>query len=498
MSTCIHVPNNLINRSSFSAADIVKDIWTSLHLPPHALSSLSLPGHQTAPAAPSSFKLGHLAQSSIALSALSASLLHSSRSSTSPWPSSSSPSPIPRVSVPLDHALAEFKSERLYSIDNQPLESPWGSIGGLHKTADGHVRIHDNFPCHALGTLRLLGLPSNASRQDVAAKVVQWKSVDLETAGTERGGLAIYALRSYSEWDALPQAAAIDDKPILVQQLARGPPSDLGASSTNRCLQGIRVVEMSRVIAAPVAGKTLAAHGADVLWVTSPNLPNQPVLDRDLGRGKRTVQLDIHKPSDKERLLELLRTCDVFIQGFRPGSLASYGLSPQDLQKTNTSIICANLSAFGPSGPWSQRRGFDSLVQTCSGINASEAAHFGAGTPARVLPCQALDHASGYFLATGVIAALHRRSRRGGSWVVDVSLAGVMKYLRSLGQYPDKTAFEARDFETQADVPAEYLETRETAFGRMTAVKHSASVEGCEVGWEETPKPLGSDEAKWL
>ncbi|KAL6821627.1 CoA-transferase family III domain-containing protein [Trichoderma camerunense] len=490
------ISSNLVNRTSFTAADIVKDIWTSLHLPPHALSSLTLPGHQTGPATPSSFKIGHLAQSSIALSALTASLVHSGRSSS--FSPSTSTSPIPRVTVPLDHALIEFKSERLYSIDNQPLESVWGTIGGLHKTADGYVRIHDNFPNHALGTFQLLGLPPTASRQDVAAKVAQWKSVDLETEATEKGKLAIYALRSYAEWDALPQASAIDDNPILIKQLTPGPPKTLPETTSSRCLQGIRILEMSRVIAAPVAGKTLAAHGADVLWVTSPNLPNQPGLDRDLSRGKRTIQLDIHKPDEKERLLELLRSCDVFIQGYRPGSLAAYGLSPEELQKANPGIICANLSAFGPSGPWSQRRGYDSLVQTCTGMNVSEAEHFGAGEPARVMPCQALDHAAGYLLATGISAALHRRAQVGGSWVVDVSLAGVMKYLRSLGQYPGKTGFESQDVQALEDVHPDYLETRDTAFGSMRAVRHSASVEGCEVGWEEMSKPLGSDEARWL
>ncbi|KAH6610078.1 hypothetical protein Trco_000098 [Trichoderma cornu-damae] len=491
-------PTGLVDRTSFSTADIVKDVWTSLYLPPHALSSLSLPGHDAAPAAPSSFKIGPLAQSSIALSALSVSLFRGGRISPSP----SSPPSVPRVSVPLDHAVAEFKSERLYTIDNQPPGSPWGSIGGLHKTADGHVRIHDAFPNHARGTLELLGLPPDAARRDVAAKVAQWKSVDLETAGTEKGKVAIYALRSYAEWDAHPQSAAIDDNPVLLEQLAPGPPtngiSSTSTSTSKRCLEGIRVVEMSRVIAAPVAGKALAAHGADVLWVTCPNLPDLPALDRDLSRGKRTIQLDLHKPGDKERLLDLLRTCDVFIQSFRPGSLAAHGLSPRELQETNPGIVCASLSAFGPSGPWSRRRGYDSLVQTCSGMNVSEAARRGAGEAARVLPCQALDHAGGYLLATGIAAALHRRSRLGGSWSVHVSLAGVMKYLRSLGQYPDQTGFEGRDFGTQSDVPADYLKTRETAFGSMRAVKHSASVEGCEVGWEEMPKPLGSDEARWL
>lgn len=322
--------------------------------------------------------------------------------------------------------------------------------------------------------------------------------MDLETEATEKGKLAIYALRSYAEWDALPQASAIDDNPILIKQLAPGPPKALPETTSSRCLKGIRILEMSRVIAAPVAGKTLAAHGADVLWVTSPNLPNQPGLDRDLSRGKRTIQLDIHKPDEKERLLELLRSCDVFIQGYRPGSLAAYGLSPEELQKANPDIICANLSAFGPSGPWSQRRGYDSLVQTCTGMNVSEAEHFGAGEPARVMPCQALDHAAGYLLATGISAALHRRTQVGGSWVVDVSLAGVMKYLRSLGQYPGKTGFESQDVQAQEDVHPDFLETRDTAFGSMMAVRHSASVEGCEVGWEEMPKPLGSDEPRWL
>ncbi|KAH0494459.1 hypothetical protein TgHK011_001077 [Trichoderma gracile] len=502
--------NTLPNRTSFSAADIITDIWTSLHLPPHALSSITLPDQQPGPATPSSFKIGHLAQSSIALSALAASLLHSERPSPSPSPSpSSTTAPVPRVSVPLHHALLEFKSERLYTINGLPPESSWGSIGGLHATLDGHVRIHDVLPNHALGTLSLLSLPPSATRQDVAKQVLRWKkAIDLETAATEHANLAIYALRSYAEWDAHPQAAATPSHPVILRPLAPSPPPPKplsppppheSSTSKGGCLKGLRVLEMSRVIAAPVAGRCLAAHGADVLWVTSPSLPSIPSLDKDLSRGKRTIQLDIHDPSDKQTLLELLRTCDVFIQSYRPGSLAAHGLSPEDIQRVNPHIIYANLSAFGPYGPWAKRRGFDSLVQTCSGINVSEAAHFNAGAgatePARALPCQALDHAAGYLLATGILAALHRRTTQGGSWVVEVSLAGVASYLRSLGQYPGRTGFEGvADVKTQG----EFLEERDTAFGRMVAVRHSASVEGCEVGWGEMPKPLGSDEARWL
>ncbi|KAM5354130.1 hypothetical protein ACJ41O_000780 [Fusarium nematophilum] len=486
----VSLKNKTVDRESFTAQEVLEEVWTGLELPKSALSSVKLWGRD-GPALPSSYKLGTLAQSSIALSALAAAQIHALRNETA----------VPTVTVPLEHAVVEFKSERLYTLAGKPTPSPWGAIGGLHKTSDGFVRIHDSFPNHAHGTLDLLGLPLDATRQQVSEKTADWASIDLENCATAEGRLAVYALRSYRQWDRLPQSKAISNFPIGIQQFSGVGPSGLPdrmAGGNAKCLEGLRVVEMSRVIAAPLCGKTLAAHGADVIWVTSPNLPDLPTMDRDFGRGKRTVQLDIHQPADKERLAALLKDCDVFIQGFRPGSLASYGLSPEDLVKTNPGLIVANMSAFGPDGPWSGRRGYDSLVQTCSGMNVSEAEHAGKGEAARPTPCQALDHAGGYMLAAGVMAALYRRAVEGGSWRVDVSLAGVMKYLRSLGQFPGSSGFEARDYEQPWDVPGEYFETRDTGFGSMTAIRHSARVEGCEVGWDVMPKPLGSDVPEWL
>jgi crotonobetainyl-CoA:carnitine CoA-transferase CaiB-like acyl-CoA transferase len=209
--------------------------------------------------------------------------------------------------------------------------------------------------------------------------------------------------------------------------------------------------------------------------------------------------LDVDLPEDKETLYRLLEDADVFLQSYRPGSLAAKGFSSDELKKrSRRGIVCANLSAYGPSGPWSQRRGFDSLVQTCSGMNVSEAEHYGAGKPARPMPCQALDHASGYFLATGINAALYKRATEGGSFEVTVSLAGTMKYLRSLGQYEGKTGFDCLMFQGPEDVDAEKLEEVESGFGTLRAVKHSARVEGMGVGYEVAPKPLGSDEPVWL
>lgn len=367
-------------------------------------------------------------------------------------------------------------------LDGKPTPSTWGPLSGLHKTSDGHVRVHDSFPNHAKGILDLAGLPHSANREQLSEKLAQWASIDVETTGMVEGKLAVYALRTYGQWDALPQSHAIntfpiDIKPLPLRYSERGsessnngvgfPPHMTTIGPNDKCLRGLRVVELSRVIAAPLCGKTLAAHGADVIWVTSPTLPSLPNLDYDLGRGKRTVALDLKNGDDKNKLLELLRTADVFVQGFRPGALANepYGLSTEKLLEINPQLIVANLSAWGPRGPWKGRRGFDSLVQTATGMNASEAEHAGQGEPAKAMPCQALDHAAGYMLAAAIMAAVYKRAttvpseRRG--WQIDVSLAGQMRYLRSLGQYPGDSGFVGvRDYRKPEDVPPEFLETK--------------------------------------
>ncbi|CAJ0543544.1 Ff.00g038040.m01.CDS01 [Fusarium sp. VM40] len=480
----------ILDRNTFQSKDVIEEIWSGLGLPLASLASVKLPGDE-GPALPSSFKIGILAQASIGLATLVAAQIHALRNK----------SDVPIVTVPLENSVVEFKSERLYTINGKPATSPWGEFGGLHKTSDGYVRIHDAFPHHAKGTLDLLGLPTGATRQQVSEKTAEWASIDLETCATPEGKVAIYALRSYRQWDSLPQSKLISNFPIILKQVSQSPPTGLPhrmRGGNRKCLEGLRVVELSRVIAAPLCGRTLAAHGADVIWVTSPNLPDHPSIDRDMARGKRTVQLDLHNPEDKKHLFELIKECDVFLQGYRPGSLGSYGLSQEELIKANPNIIIANLSAFGPKGTWSGRRGFDSLVQTCSGMNISEAEHAGKGEAAQPMPCQALDHSAGHMLAVGIQAALYHRANQGGSWRIDVSLAGMMRYLRSLGQYPGATGFQARDFDKQEDVPEVYMETRDTGFGTMKAVKYGAAIEGLQIGWDIMPKPLGSDKPEWI
>lgn len=242
----------MMDRHGFTPSGTVGYIWTTLGLPEDALKYLHLP--VDAKCCPSAFKVGHLAQASIGLSALSAALVWSVHNNR----------PVPRVTVPAEHACAEFKSERLYVLNGKDGPSSFGTIGGLHKTKDGHIRMHDGFPNHRDKALRLLGLDIGATRDEVAGRMLRWNSVDLETEAIKEGAV-MAALRSFEEWDALPQAKAIANFPILLNKLAarRGyPPKERASVQSTRCLQGIRVVEMSRVIAAPVAGKTLAAHGA--------------------------------------------------------------------------------------------------------------------------------------------------------------------------------------------------------------------------------------------
>lgn len=474
------------DRSAYGANDIVTEIWTALELPLSALSSISMPG--LGPGLPSSFKIGHLAQASIGLTALASANIHAIRNN----------SRISQVTVPLRHACVEFKSERLYTINGTRGEDVSYPIGGLHETSDGYVRIHDGFPNHRDGALALLGLNRESTKREVDAAVKQWRAIDLESEAIKHK-VVIAAIRTFEAWDILPQAHVLPNLPIQLRQSkfnSSCQPTRLVPGRT-KCLSGLRVLELSRVLAAPIAGRTLAAHGADVLWVTSPKLPDLPHLDPDTSRGKRTIQLDLRISQDKAKFLELVKEADVFIQGFRPGSLAALGLSVENLHALNETLIIANLSAYGTEGPWGDHRGFDSIVQTCSGMNVSEAEHFGDGSPARSTPCQALDHASGYFLAAGIMAALHKRETVGGGYIVDVSLAGVMRYLRSLGQYEGESGFKSEDLDKNESV-TDFVETKMSGFGELKAVKHSAQIEGMSVGWNIMPKPLGSDEAVWL
>ncbi|KAK0382996.1 hypothetical protein NLU13_8912 [Sarocladium strictum] len=471
---------------------ILTQLFHSLSLPvpppPFTLTPLSKPLPL-----PSSYNLPLLITTTTLLSSLTPALLLAHRNSLS--------SP-PQVTLDPLHAAALYSSERLYTLDGNPSVTDRILIGGLHPTGgNGHVRIHDGFPNHRSGALKLLGLPETATREDVTSACLTYpSSLALETAA-HKAGLPIYALRSPAEWASHPQSSHTSSNPIILTALPSSPtttPPPLPPA--DRCLSGIRILDLSRVVAAPSAGKHLASHGADILWITSPNLPDLPVLDVEFSRGKRSVSLDLTDARDKATLFDLVRSCDVFLQSYRPGSLAAKGFSPEELVRINPNIIYATLSAFGPDGPWAENRGFDSLVQTCTGMNYSEAEASGTGQPALPLPCQALDHGAGHLLASGICAALYHRATKGGAYKVEVSLAATQKFLESMGRIPGVEGFKVEKAEGQTSFPDEIFEERELqdGLGRMRYVKAAGSIEGAEVGWERMPGRRGRDKPEWL
>ncbi len=456
-----------------TASQAVAALWRGAGLPENALGQLSLTGRE--PVLPSSFAVDRAAQASLAASGLAAALLWELRSGTRQ-----------NVSVDIRHAAAEFLSDRLLRVDGQVPSDPWDPIAGLYPTADGWVRLHTNFPHHRAGVVALLGCADD--RPSVAAALLGWNAEAFETAAAE-AGMCVTALRDFAAWDASPQGQAIPNSPVQIEQIGEAPAESFLLPLDSRPLDGVRVLDLTRIIAGPVGARTLAAHGADVLAITGPHLPFIPTLVIDTGRGKRQASLDLRHAIGQAALAGLVRETDVFVQGYRPGGLAALGFGPDRLAVLRPGIVAASLNAYGDTGPWAGRRGFDSLVQTASGFNDAEQAAAGDSKP-RPLPCQALDHASGALLAFGIAAALYRRATVGGSWHVRVSLAGTARWLRSLGRISDGFAGTVPDLSDRLDmVPS--------GFGMLSAVRHAAHMSETPAHWMLPSVPLGTHPASW-
>lgn len=401
------------------------------------------------PVVPSSFPVGTAAATALSASAMMAASLHGLRGG-----------PAQELDVDLGDAVTEFRSERYLRLDGGPPPELWDPIAGAYRCGDDrYVRLHTNFPHHRDG---LLGLLDCAPERDaVAAALARCEAAAFEDAASARG-LVVAMMRSFAEWDRSPQGQALAGQPLVeMARLAEAPPRKRALGQ--RPLSGIKVVEMARIIAGPVCGRTLASHGAEVVRLIAPDLPTIEPLDMDMGHGKRSAYLDLRSTAGRRRLDALLAEADVFLHAYRPGALEAFGLDAASLCARHPGLVYASLSAYGSEGPWAGRRGFDSLVQTATGFNQAEAAAFGEERP-RALPAQLLDHATGHFLAAGIVAALCRQMREGGSWQVRASLARTGLWLRSLGRVPAKP--DMADL-AHAAAPA-CLEEVDTPYGRLT------------------------------
>ncbi|WP_402469922.1 CoA transferase [Isoptericola aurantiacus] len=338
----------------------------------------------------------------------------------------------PLVDEPLDvgRIAAAFSSDRLLRLAG----APWAGFAphsGFFPTADGWLRTHANYPHHRVRLLRLLDLPDDATRDDLAAHLATSSAQQVEDGAARAGAIAV-RVRTEDEWRASGPGRAAGVGP-LVATTARG---DAGSGAeggrgrtalgpdhrrpADRLLAGVRVLDLTRVIAGPVGTRTLALLGADVLRIDPPEPAEIPAQHLDTGQGKRSALLDLRDPAQHARAQELLDAADVLVTGYRPGAVEAHGL------QVPPGAVHARVSAWGDDGPWAPRRGFDSIVQAACGIAMLESAD---GATPGALPAQALDHATGYLLAAGVVDALTACTRDGAGRDVAVSLARTATWL---------------------------------------------------------------------
>lgn len=470
-----------------TARDALAELWDRAELPAQALADIDLSGAD--PVLPSSFAVATAVQSALAAAALAATRIGVIRGAARQ-----------RVAVDATHAVLD--SCGWYHVDGRALPI-WDKLSGLYRCGasgePGWVRIHANFAHHRDGALRLLGLPigPQTEREAVVEALADWRAQDFETAAAG-AGLVVAAARSFDQWDAHAQGRSLADEPALAlksiecadHELRRPWPAHAAGDAP---LRGLRVLDLTRILAGPVAGRTLAAYGADVMLVNSPDLPNIDNI-ADTSRGKLSVHVDLTTAPGRDSLRALVREAHVFLQAYRPGALARLGFGPEDLAALRPGIVCVSLSAYGRTGPWAGRRGFDSLVQTATGFNMAEAEAFGVTQP-RAMPFQVLDYSAAYLLAFGALTGLMRQRERGGSWLAEVSLAGVGHWLRRLGRVANGT--HAAAF-TGKDAPFErFAQGEDSGFGRLRALRHAAQFSGTPAHWKRPSVRPGTHPAHW-
>ncbi|MEI5099828.1 CoA transferase [Streptomyces sp. PmtG] len=406
---------------------------------------------------------------------------------------------MPHARVDDGAVAAAFTSERHLLVDGRAPET-FAPLSRFWRTSDGWVRTHANYPHHRERLLTALGLPGTASVDAVASAIAARPSLEVEDTVYAAGGLAV-ALRTPARWAAHPQAAAVARLPLVERDLLGGgapralPPL---AGGPLRPASGVRVLDLTRVIAGPVATRTLALLGADVLRVDAPGRPELPDQHADTGFGKRSTTLDLGVRADLRTFDELLAGADVVVTGYRPGALDRFGLSPEALAARAPGVVVARLSAWGAGGPWEHRRGFDSLVQVATGIAATE----GSAAKPGALPAQALDHGTGYLLAAAVLRALSEglADPAGGTRVARLALARTAAWLTGgpeTAAGASERAVGASEAAAPSYDPAPWLAHTDGPLGRLRHALPPVSFTGGPVNWEHPPGPWGADAPGW-
>ncbi|TNF22776.1 MAG: acyl-CoA transferase [Rhodobacteraceae bacterium] len=365
------------------------------------------------------------------------------------------------------------------------LPSIWDPIAGVYATRDGFIRLHTNAPHHRAAALAVLGCAGD--RDAVAEAVRGWSAEALETAIVAARGCAA-ALRSAEDWQAHPQGRAVAAEPLVrwheAPDCAPAPPP----GPPERVLTGLRVLDLTRVLAGPVASRFLAGYGADVLRIDPPHW-TEPAAEAEVNLGKHCAGLDLRDAQDRARFEHLLDSADVLLHGYRPGALEGLGYGAGARRTRNPGLIDVSLSAYGRSGPWATRRGFDSLVQMSCGIAAEGARIAGQDSPLP-LPVQALDHGTGYLLAATVLRGLARRAQ-GRTTSAELSLARSARCLMSApGTLTPEVPVTARDTDLAPGIEA-------TGWGPARRILPPLSVAGRAPSWTIASGPVRRHPARW-
>ena len=447
--------------------DLLTPIQAALDLPQSSLTFTE------AGALPSTFAVTELASASIGAAGQAvAHLIHQQTGR------------LPSVSV--DRRLASF----WFSSSIHPVgwETPplWDPVAGDYACADGWIRLHTNAPHHRAAAERVLGKVND--RTEMAANVAKWNAAELEQAIVDVNGCAAQ-MRAWQAWQTHPQGLAVNAEKLVQRQTFDTPTDKPWLGSVARPLAGIKVLDLTRVLAGPVASRFLAGLGADVLRIDSPDW-NEPGVVPEMTLGKRCARLDLKSPEGRHVFEALLKDADILFHGYRADALEQLGYTAAELQTLAPGLIDVSLNAYGWSGPWRNRRGFDSLVQMSSGIADAGMAWKQSDKPVP-LPVQALDHATGYLMAASAIQALSERFKSGRGGSARLSLARTAKLLVEAGQVPQQPALRAEEPSDQG------LVVEQTAWGQAHRLLAPVTLSGTPLQWDLPAGELGSHRAQW-
>jgi hypothetical protein len=393
-------------------------------------------------------------------------------------------SKLPEIQVNQRLASLWFR-QSLYPVawDLPPI---WDSVAGDYKTSDGWIKLHTNLGHHRKAALKVLGVETN--REKVAEAALKWRSDELELEIVSEGGVAA-ALRSRQEWKNHPQGIAVASEPLIAWGKPKALKIDFSPTSRERPLKGLRVLDLTRVLAGPVATRTLAGLGAEVLRIDPIGWDEANVVP-DITLGKRCAFLQLDKADDRAIFESLLNGADVLVHGYRPGALDNLGYGQAVREKLSPKLIEVSLDAYGWTGPWASRRGFDSLVQMSCGI-AEQGMRWANANKPTPLPVQALDHATGYLMAAAVIRLLRMAINGEGIANARLSLARTAELLvkhQQLGRSEFNITPQTHEFAIQLEL---------TPWGAANRLLSPLDIEGTEIQWKRSANNLGSSKAHW-